>query len=127
MWILLLHIKTLLIILLLIHSTDKIDNLIYRSYLNFSNLPKSTSSSTLASFLITFWIKIRNTHYTYYIMKNILIIEDVKTFFAIKKINCNFLLHNVLSYNFSIPLAIIPKVTAQIPTIIPTPAQPSMN
>ena len=44
-----------------------------------------------------------------------------------KKINCNFLLYHVLSYNFSIPLAIIPKVTAQIPTMIPTPAQPSMN
>ncbi len=59
-------------------------------------------------------------------MKNILIIEDVN-FLRNKKINCNFLLHNVLSYNFSIPLAIIPKVTTQIPTIIPTPAQPSMN
>jgi len=44
-----------------------------------------------------------------------------------KKINCNFLLYHVLSYNFSIPLAIIPKVTAQIPTMIPTPTQPSMN
>jgi hypothetical protein len=43
-----------------------------------------------------------------------------------KKLIVIFYFH-VLSYNFSIPLAIIPKVTAQIPTMIPTPAQPSMN
>jgi hypothetical protein len=32
-----------------------------------------------------------------------------------------------LYYNDSIPLAIIPKVTTQIPTMIPTPAQASAN
>lgn len=44
-----------------------------------------------------------------------------------KKISMIFLSYFILSYIDSIPLAIIPKVTAQIPIMIPTPAHPSAN